>query len=93
MTILAIIAISVWVLTVIGFVIFNLYQKNLKMERALVSRDIYVENLKIHAEGLDTVINKMDLTMWVQSDPELKALFDTIKSFNDTIKQYNKNVS
>jgi hypothetical protein len=92
MEILAITAISLWVLTIVGFVIFNLYQKNVKMERALLTRDVYIADLKLHAESLDSVLAKMDMTMWVQSDPELKSLFDTIKNFNEVLKQYNKNV-
>jgi hypothetical protein len=87
--IIGIISVSLWVLTVIGFIIFNLYQKNVKMERAIVNRDSYISLMRSQMGELDPLIAKIDTTIWVQSDPEIASLFETIKALNETVKRYN----
>lgn len=86
MDITATIAIVLWIVSVIGFVIWNLYQKNRKMEDAIVERDQYIAYIKELSGELESVVYKIDTTMWVQSDPELVSLFETIKSLSSVLK-------
>lgn len=81
-----IIAIILWVVTVIGYIVWNLYQKNKKMEDAILQRDVYIAYVKELAGQLDLIVHKIDTTMWIQSDPELISLFETIKSLSAVIK-------
>jgi hypothetical protein len=34
------------------------------------------------------LVNKIDMTMWVQSDPELLSLFETIKAIQLRVQQF-----
>lgn len=86
MDITASIAIILWVVSVISFVIWNLYQKNRKMEDAIVERDQYIAYIKELSGELESAVYKIDTTMWVQSDPELVSLFETIKSLSSVLK-------
>ena len=37
--------IALWVLTILGYVIYNLYSKNVKLEQMVVNRDQTLRNL------------------------------------------------
>lgn len=77
-----------WIVTVLGFLVWNLYQKNKKMEEIIELQNFYIQSVNAVSSDLDSVINKIDTTMWVQSDPELIQLFENIKSLNLTIKRF-----
>lgn len=87
MTIGVTISIILWVVTVMGFIVWNLYQKNKKMEEIIYTQNYYIQNIVSVSTELDLVVSKMDTTMWVQSDPELQQLFETVKSINQLIKR------
>lgn len=77
-----------WIVTVLGFLVWNLYQKNKKMEEIIELQNFYIQSVNAVSSDLDSVINKIDTTMWIQSDPELIQLFENIKSLNLTIKRF-----
>lgn len=81
-------SIILWIVTILGFLVWNLYQKNKRMEEIIEFQNFYIQSVNTVSSDLDTVINKIDTTMWVQSDPELIQLFENIKSLNSTIKRF-----
>lgn len=83
-------SIILWVVTVLGFIVWNLYQKNKKMEELLQSQDFYISSVYSTSSDLESIIHKIDTTMWVQSDPELSELFENIKNLNAVIKRLTK---
>lgn len=87
MTIGVMISTILWVVTVMGFVVWNLYQKNKKMESIIETQNYYVQSMSSLSSELDAIVAKMDTTMWVQSDPELVQLFDAVKNINYIIKR------
>jgi len=87
MTIGVALSIILWIVTVLGFIVWNLYQKNKKMEEIIESQNFYIQSVNVVSSDLDSIANKIDTTMWVQSDPELIQLFDNIKALNFTIKR------
>jgi hypothetical protein len=78
-----------WILTVAGFIVWNLYQKNKKMEEIIGSQTYYLQTMKSLTSELDFIVNKMDTTMWVQADPELVQLFEAVKNVNLAIKRFD----
>ena len=87
------IAIILWVTTILGFVIFNVYQKNVKMERTLIEQNTYIKNVRSSMGEIESLINKIDMTMWVQTDPDLLQLFESLKNLHLNLKQFTKNVN
>jgi hypothetical protein len=85
------IAISLWVLTVLGYVIFNLFQKNKKLERIVIDQQMFINDCVANYKQIDLLADKIDKTMWVQSDPEFLGLMEEIKSLQSTMKQYTDN--
>jgi len=85
------IAISVWVLTVLGYIIFNLFQKNKKLEKIVIDQQMFINDCVANYKQIDLLADKIDKTMWVQSDPEFLGLMEEIKSLQATMKQYTDN--
>ena len=85
------IAISLWVLTVLGYVIFNLFQKNKKLERIVIDQQMFINDCIANYKQIDLLADKIDKTMWVQSDHEFLGLMEEIKSLQATMKQYTDN--
>jgi hypothetical protein len=85
---ITIISIVIWPLTIITYVIWNLYNKNIRLENMLKKEDEFVRNVLSLADNIDKTATKIDATMWVSADPELKIMFEDIKSMQESIKQF-----
>jgi len=85
------IAVSLWALTVIGWIIFNLFQKNKKLEKIVIDQQMFINECISSYKQIDLLADKIDKTMWVQSDPEFLGLMEEIKTLQSTMKQYTDN--
>lgn len=85
---IAIISISIWILTVIGYVIFNLYNKNKKLEDMVIRQSEFIFDVKQNMKAFDNLANKIDSQIWVQSDPEFLALFENLKEIQQLAQKY-----
>ena len=90
MTIITIIAIVIWPITIIAYIIWNLYNKNSKFESMLLRQNEFIKNILALADNIDKTASKIDSTMWVSADQELKTMFEDIKSMQENIKQFTK---
>lgn len=81
-------AIILWAITIVGYIIFNLYTKNIKLEKIITNQNNFIKNVLSLADSVDKTAQKIDSTMWVSSDPELKLMFDDIKAMQENIKQF-----
>lgn len=86
--ILTIISIALWVLSVVGYIIFNLYNKTKKLESMLSRHISYVQEMNSLIKDYDELVNKIDSQIWVQSDPEFLALFEKIKEIQKKSKEF-----
>lgn len=80
-----------WVATVVGYIIYNLYNKNVKLENTIIRQSNFINNMLMTIREVDKTVEKIDSTIWVQSDPELHALFDSVKQIQSQIKDYLEN--
>jgi hypothetical protein len=85
---MTIISIAIWPITIIGYVIFNLFNKNRKLELIIGKQNDFIKNILSLADNIDKTAQKIDSTMWVSADPELKIMFDDIKNMQDNIKKF-----
>ena len=86
--ILGIIAIILWVASILGLIIYNLYSKNKRLEEMVINQSTFVNETLALLDDFNGLVNKIDMTMWVQSDPELLQLFDTIKQIQARVQQF-----
>jgi hypothetical protein len=85
---IAAIAIGIWPITIVAYVIWNLYNKNVKLEEMLKKQDNFIRAILNLADNIDKTAMKIDSTMWVSADPELKLMFDDIKAMQENIKHF-----
>lgn len=85
---MTIISIAIWPITIIGYVIFNLFNKNIKLEKIINNQSSFIKNVLSLADNIDKTAQKIDSTMWVSADPELKIMFEDIKTMQENIKQF-----
>jgi hypothetical protein len=85
---LTIVAISLWVLSIIGYVIWNLFNKNRKLERMVVNQQFFIDGMKDCMKEINTAANLIDSKLWVQSDPEFLSLMENIKQMQSKINNF-----
>jgi predicted RND superfamily exporter protein len=88
--ILTIISISLWIIIPLFYVIFNLYNKNKKMESIISNQRNFVKDFLQMSKSFSEITNKIEMTMWVNSDPELQELFEKIKQIKELLDSYEE---
>lgn len=87
---IAIIAIVLWVVTIVGYVIWNLYNKNKKLEQMVINQQAFIEGIKGCMKVVNETANQIDSKLWVQSDPEFLSLMETVKQMQSAINEFIK---
>jgi len=85
---LAIISISLWILTIVGYIFFNLYQKNVKLEDMVIRQSNLLTGLGNIINESDKVIKELDTKIWAEGDRELAAVFQNLRSIQEALNQY-----
>lgn len=85
---IAIISISLWVVTILGYVIWNLFQKNRKLERMVLSQQFFINGIKDCMKDVNKTADQIDAKIWVQSDPEFLLLMESIKEMQTKMNQF-----
>ena len=86
-----VIMIFVWVATIVGWIIFNLYQKNIKLERTVLNQAAFIANLQSLIGESGRALKDLDDKIWVESDKELMTVFHNLKAIQDALNQFNRN--
>lgn len=81
-------ALVLWIATVIGYVVWNLYNKNKKLEEMVVGQQIFIDGVKDCMKEINTAANQIDSKIWVQSDPEFLALMENVKVMQNRINEF-----
>ena len=85
------IMIILWPITILTWVIYNLYNKNVKLENAIVKQQRFINEILSTFKDLSKAVEKIDSTIWVQSDQELLTMFDSVKEIQSKIKDFLDN--
>lgn len=83
-----IIAIILWVATIIGYVIRNLMVQNEKLTRLVEERDIYINNLDAVIEDITKRLQEVDMRGTFASDDEVGFFFNNLKKMSETLNIY-----
>jgi hypothetical protein len=84
------IMLAVWALTVIGWVIYNLYQKNVKLENTVISQANFIAGLQSLIGESEKAVKSLDDKIWLESDKELQQVFFNLKAIQEGLNQFNK---
>jgi hypothetical protein len=84
------IMLAVWALTVVGWIIYNLYQKNIKLENTVISQANFIAGLQSLIGESEKAVKNLDDKIWLESDKELQQVFYNLKAIQDGLNQFNK---
>lgn len=84
------IMLAVWALTVVGWIIYNLYQKNIKLENTVISQANFIAGLQNLIGESEKAVKNLDDKIWLESDKELQQVFYNLKAIQDGLNQFNK---
>ena len=82
------ISVSIWILSVIGYVIWNLFQKNKKQESIIITQQVFINSMKECMKEINVAANQIDSQIWVQSDPEFLSLMENVKIMKSKINEF-----
>lgn len=82
------ISVGLWVATVVGYVVWNLYNKNRKLEQMVVRQQLFIDGVKNCMKEINVAADQIDSKIWVQSDPEFLALMENVKTMQNSINQF-----
>lgn len=85
------ITLFLWIVTIIGWIIYNLYSKNVKLENTVISQQTFINEILSTFKDLTKAIEQIDSKIWIQSDQEFITLFESIKEIQNKIKDYIDN--
>lgn len=77
-----------WVFTIIGYVIYNLYNKNTKLEQMVLEREQTLQMLSTIINESDKVLNDLDRIGAFKSDDEIGYFFNAVKSIQATLNEF-----
>jgi len=80
----------IWIATVVGWVIFNLYRKNVKLENTVINQATFISSLQSLIGESDKALKNLDDKIWLESDKELQTVFQNLKSIQEALNQFNR---
>jgi hypothetical protein len=84
------IMVVIWLSTVVGWIIYNLYQKNVKLETTVINQATFIANLQSLIGESDKALKSLDDKIWLESDKELQTVFHNLKSIQEALNQFNR---
>lgn len=89
--ILGIISIVLWVATVVGYIIWNLNQKVVKLEQIAARQKIIIDSISAIVDQSNKMLNEVELTEAFKSDDQIGFFFNSLKNIQDSLNHYLKN--
>jgi lipopolysaccharide biosynthesis regulator YciM len=88
--ILGLIMLFIWIATVVGWVIYNLFNKNKKLEITVLAQANFIAGLQQLIGESDKALKNLDDKIWMDSDKELQTVFQNLKAVQEGLNQFNK---
>jgi len=89
--ILGIISICLWIATIIGYIIWNLNQKVVKLEQIATQQKIIIDSVTAIVDESNKQLNAVELTDAFKSDDQIGFFFKSLKAIQDSLNHYLKN--
>jgi uncharacterized coiled-coil protein SlyX len=88
--ILGIISIVLWVVTVVGYVIWNLNSKVAKLEEIANKQAIVIESISAIVNESQKMLDQVELTEAFKSDDQIGFFFRNLQNIQDSLNHYIK---
>lgn len=88
--IIGIISLSLWIITIVGWIIYNLSSKNAKLEETVINQATFIGNVQYLINESDRVLKELDTKIWVEGDKELMVVFQNLKAIQEALNQFKQ---
>jgi len=88
MTVSTLLNIALWFFTIVGYAVYNLYQKNIKLERIIEDQNQLITNMQAIVEQSDRMLSEMDKRGIFKSDDEVGTFFNTVMEIQKLLNQF-----
>lgn len=89
--VIGIISIVLWIATIVGFIIYNLNQKVVKLEAIATKQQIIIDSVAAIVEESNKQLSQADLTEAFKSDDQIGFFFRNLQNIQDSLTHYLKN--
>ena len=89
--VLGIISIILWIVTICGFIIYNLNQKVVKLEQIATRQKIIIDSVSAIVDESNKQLNAADLTEAFKTDDQIGFFFHNLQNIQDSLTHYLKN--
>lgn len=87
---LGLIMLFIWIATIVGWVVYNLYKKNEKLETTVLAQANFISGLQQLIGESDKALKGLDDKIWLESDKDLQTVFQNLKAVQEGLNQFNK---
>lgn len=77
-----------WITTIGGYLIYNLYRKNEVLEGMVIEKDKRLAQIESIVQDSDRVLKEIDRIGAFKSDDEIGFFFNTVKEIQQTLNDY-----
>ena len=88
--IIGIISIVLWIATIVGFIIYNLNQKVVKLEQIASKQQIVIDSVAAIVEESNKMLNQVELTEAFKSDDQIGFFFKNLINIQESLNHYLK---
>lgn len=85
---LGIISIILWILTIFGYIIWNLNQKVVKLEQIATKQKVIIDSVAAIVEESNKQLAQADLTEAFKSDDQIGFFFRNLQNIQDSLNHY-----
>lgn len=86
--ILGIISIVLWIATIVGFIIYNLNQKVVKLEQIASKQQMIIDSVAAIVEESNKMLNQVELTEAFKSDDQIGFFFKNLINIQESLNHY-----
>jgi len=88
--ILGLISIGLWVATIVGYIIWNLNAKVVKLEQIAAKQKIIIDSVAAIVEESNKQLHQVDLTEAFKADDQIGFFFRNLQNIQDSLSHYLK---
>jgi uncharacterized coiled-coil protein SlyX len=89
--ILGIISIVLWIVTVVGYIIWNLNNKVVRLEEIANKQAVIIESISSIVNESQKMLDQVELTEAFKSDDQIGFFFRNLQNIQDSLNHYIKN--
>lgn len=88
---ISIISIALWVVSIVGYIIYNLYQKNIKLEEIVVAQQNLIQGINAAIGESEKAMKQLDDKIWMESEKDIAIAFQNLRAIQDALNQFRVN--